>query len=74
MIDIEKVKQTIEKVRPSLQMDGGDIEFVALEDKVVKVKLKGACGGCPGATMTLKFGVERFLRKEVSEDIVVEQV
>lgn len=64
---IEKVKNVIEKIRPRLQMDGGDIELVGIEDNVVKVKLKGACSGCPGAQMTLKMGVERMMKEEIPE-------
>ena len=61
----EQVKAAIEKVRPFLQRDGGDIEFVAIEGKVVKVRLKGACSGCPMSQMTLKGAVEQSLKKEV---------
>jgi Fe-S cluster biogenesis protein NfuA len=68
MADIEKVKQVLETVRPYLQMDGGDVEFVAMNDEgVVTVKLKGACAGCPGATRTLKLGIERKLMEECPE-------
>jgi len=61
----EKVKKAIEKIRPLLQRDGGDIEFVALEDNVVKVKLQGACCGCPMSQMTIKGVVEETIKKEV---------
>lgn len=64
----EKVKDTIETIKPSLQSHGGDIELVGTdEDKTVKVRLKGACSGCPGAQMTLKQGVERLLKEKVPE-------
>ena len=63
----ESVKAAIEEIRPSLQMDGGDIEFVALEGKKVKVRLKGACYGCPAATYTLAFSVEKHIKKRVPE-------
>jgi Fe-S cluster biogenesis protein NfuA len=63
----EKVEKALEKIRPSLQADGGDIELVDVIDGVVKVKLKGACGGCPMSQMTLKMGVERVLKQEVPE-------
>ena len=64
----EKVQGAIEKIRPSLQADGGDIELVEVsEDGVVKVRLTGACHGCPMSQMTLKIGVERILKKEVPE-------
>ena len=64
----EKVKQALETMRPQLQADGGDLEFVSLEpDGKVFVKLTGACGGCPMATMTLKQGVERYLKDTIPE-------
>ncbi len=63
----ERIKAALEEIRPSLQMDGGDIEFVGLEDNVVKVRLKGACHGCPSAGYTLALGVERHLKKRVPE-------
>ncbi len=64
----EKVKELIEEVRPNLQSHGGDIEFVDVdEDNNVKVRLKGACSGCPGARMTLKNGVERLLKEKIPE-------
>ncbi|HAS54390.1 MAG TPA: hypothetical protein DCS42_09820 [Nitrospiraceae bacterium] len=62
----EQVLAALEKVRPSLQADGGDIELVSVEaDGVVKVRLRGACGSCPMSTMTLKMGVEKILKQEV---------
>jgi len=62
----EKVKEALDKVRPSLQADGGDVELIGVDDKgVVKVRLTGACGGCPMATMTLKNGIEKTLKEEV---------
>jgi Fe-S cluster biogenesis protein NfuA len=69
----EKVEATIAKIRPFLQRDGGDIELIDFneDDKQVKVRLQGACQGCPGAAMTLKLGVERTLREEVDPTIVV---
>ena len=64
----EKIEKALAKVRPSLQADGGDVELIEVSDEgVVKVRLTGACGGCPMATMTLKAGIERVLKKEVSE-------
>ena len=61
-----KVKETLESIRPQLQADGGDIELVSVEeDGTVKVRLRGACAGCPGAAMTLQFGVERILKEVV---------
>jgi Fe-S cluster biogenesis protein NfuA len=62
----EDVQGVIDQIRPQIQMDGGDIELVEVTDQgVVKVRLRGACAGCPGATMTLKFGVERILKQKV---------
>jgi len=59
-----KVKETLDTIRPQLQADGGDLELVNIEeDGTVKVKLRGACAGCPGAAMTLQFGVERILKE-----------
>jgi Fe-S cluster biogenesis protein NfuA len=64
----DKVKAALENVRPSLQADGGDVEFVSVNaDGLVSVKLTGACGSCPMSQMTLKMGIESYLRKEVPE-------
>ncbi|GHT91113.1 NifU family protein [Spirochaetia bacterium] len=64
----EQVKEALDNVRPSLQMDGGDVEFVSLaDDGTVSVKLTGACGGCPMAQMTLKMGIENHLREKVPQ-------
>ncbi len=63
----EQVKEVIAEIRPHLQMDGGDIEFVAMEGKIVKVRLKGACATCPSAQMTLQMGVERTLKSRIPE-------
>ncbi len=64
----EKVQKAIQDVRPSLQADGGDIELISVsDDGLVKVRLKGACGTCPMATMTLKNGVENYLKKVIPE-------
>ncbi len=68
MIEKATIETAIEKVRPSLQADGGDIELVSVdEDGKVTVKLTGACHGCPMSQMTLKQGVETFLKKEIPE-------
>ncbi|MBM3419759.1 MAG: NifU family protein [Bacteroidetes bacterium] len=67
-ISIEKVKKALDRVRPYLQSDGGDIEFIEVTaDNVVKVRLTGACHGCPYSMMTLKAGVEQTLMKEIPE-------
>ncbi|MBN2429494.1 MAG: NifU family protein [Deltaproteobacteria bacterium] len=71
----EKVEEILEKVRPYLQRDGGDVELVDVEeDGTVKVKLKGACGSCPMATMTLKMGIEKTLKEHIPEVKEVVQV
>jgi len=71
----EKVQEALNKIRPALQADGGDVELVeASEDGVIKVRLKGACGGCPMSQMTLKMGIERILKKEVPGIKTVEAV
>jgi Fe-S cluster biogenesis protein NfuA len=71
----EKVEQALAKVRPVLQADGGDVELVDVSaDGVVKVRLKGACGGCPMSQLTLKMGIERQLKKEVPGVTSVESV
>ncbi len=71
----EKVEEAIQQVRPMLQRDGGDIEFVSVDETgVVKVRLKGACGACPMSTMTLKQGVEKYLKQHVPEVKEVVQV
>jgi Fe-S cluster biogenesis protein NfuA len=65
----EEVKNALDDVRPSLQADGGDVEFVSFaEDSgTLSVKLKGACGGCPMAQMTLKMGIENYMREKVPQ-------
>jgi len=70
----EKIKAKLEEIRGMLQADGGDLELVALDGKTVKVRLKGACGGCPHAVMTIKQGIERMLRAEIDTAITVERV
>jgi Fe-S cluster biogenesis protein NfuA len=71
----ERVQTIIDKIRPDLQADGGDIELVDVTaDGIVKVRLHGACHGCPGAAMTLKMGVERTLKKHIPEIKSVEKV
>ncbi len=71
----EQVQAVIDEIRPMLQADGGDIELVEVgEDGNVKVRLQGACKGCPGAQMTLKMAVERRLKAKVPEVQAVEAV
>ena len=69
-----KIRAKLEELRGMLQADGGDLEVVSITGSDVKLKLTGACGGCPHATMTIKQGIERMLRKQVDESITVEQV
>lgn len=61
----DEVLEVLDKLRPFLQRDGGDVELVDVEDGVVKLKLMGACGSCPSSTITLKAGIERALVEEV---------
>jgi Fe-S cluster biogenesis protein NfuA len=70
----EKVEKIIDKIRPALQADGGNIELVDIVDGIVKVRLMGACAGCQGAQMTLKMGVEKALKEEIPEVVSVEAV
>ena len=70
----EQVQEALEKIKPMLQADGGDVELVEIDNGTVKVRLKGACSGCPMSQMTLKNGIERFLKKEVPEVEAVESV
>ncbi len=75
MVDKEKIKEVLDKVRVSLQADGGDAELVDISDEgLVKLRLTGACSGCPMSEVTLKSGIERALRENVSEEITVEGV
>lgn len=70
----EEVEKALDKIRPALIADGGNVELVDVEDGVVKVKLTGACGGCPMSQMTLKMGIERVLKQEIPEIKGVESV
>jgi Fe-S cluster biogenesis protein NfuA len=71
----EKIEDALNKVRPSLQADGGDVEFVDVDENgVVKLRLTGACGGCPMSQMTLKMGIEKILKQNVPEIDRVESV
>jgi Fe-S cluster biogenesis protein NfuA len=69
-----KIRAKLEELRGMLQADGGDLEIVAIDGMIVKLRLKGACGCCPHAAITLKQGIERILRKEVDSSLTVEQV
>ncbi len=70
----KKITARLDELRCMLQADGGDLEVVAIEGKVVKMKLRGACGGCPHAAMTIKGGLERILREEIDPEITIERV
>ena len=70
----DKITARLNEMRQFLQADGGDLEIVEIEEKVVRLRLKGACGGCPHATMTIKNGLERILREEIDPEIVIERV
>ena len=70
----KKVQKALDEIRPSLQADGGDVEIVAVEKGVVKVRLQGHCVGCPMSALTLKQGIETHLKKRVPEVVKVEAI
>ena len=70
----KKVQKALDEIRPNIQADGGDIQLVAVEKGVVKVRLQGHCVGCPMSAMTLKQGVEAHLKRRVPEVVKVESV
>jgi len=70
----EEVEKVLEEVRPYLRAEGGDIELVDVVDGVVRVRLKGACAGCPMSQMTLKWGVEQYLKKKIPSIVRVEAI
>ena len=70
----ERIEKALSNIRPSLQADGGDVELVDVEDDIVRVRLTGACSGCPMSQMTLKQGIEQFIKKEIPEVQRVEAV
>lgn len=63
----QRVEESLARIRPALQADGGDVELVDVKDGIVIVRLSGACGGCPMATLTLRDGIERILKEQVPE-------
>mgnify|MGYP000441072985 FL=1 len=63
----EQVEEALKKIRPMLQRDGGNVELIDVEDGIVKVRLQGACAGCPMSQMTIKNGIERLLKQEIPE-------
>ena len=71
---MEQVTEALDKIRPSLQADVGDVELVDVVDGIVKVRLKGSCAGCPMSTMTLKNGIERYLKQAIPDVKSVESV
>ncbi|BAD40030.1 NifU family protein [Symbiobacterium thermophilum] len=70
----ERVERALDLIRPAIRMDGGEVELVAVEDGVARIRMVGACGGCPMSTMTLKMGIERAVRQQVPEIRAVEAV
>ena len=70
----EEIKKALDEIRPALQADGGDVEYVGMDGDVVQVRLKGACNGCPMATLTLKNGIEVIIKKRVPGVASVEAV
>jgi Fe-S cluster biogenesis protein NfuA len=73
-LSITEVQKVLDEVRPHLQLDGGDVELVDVKDGIVKVKLTGHCAGCPMSQMTIKWGVENYLKKKIPSVKVVESV
>ena len=70
----EEIKKVLNEIKPALQADGGDVEYVGLEGDVVKVRLQGACSGCPMAALTLKNGIEALIKKKIPGVASVEAV
>lgn len=70
----KQIRAKLEELRSLLQNDGGDLEVVSIDGKTVKLRLKGACGCCPHATMTIKDGLERILREDIDPEITIERV
>jgi Fe-S cluster biogenesis protein NfuA len=70
----KRVRDALEEIKPQIQADGGDIDLVAVENKTVKVRLRGACAGCPMSALTLKQGVERLVKARVPEIDSVEAI
>jgi Fe-S cluster biogenesis protein NfuA len=73
-MSVVEIQKALDEVRPHLQMDGGDVEFIEYKDGIVKVKLKGHCAGCPMSQMTIKWGVEQYLKKKIPAIKAVEQI
>ncbi len=71
---IEKIQAVLDEIRPALQADGGDVEFIDYNDGIVTVRMQGACGSCPMSVMTLKQGIEARMKERIPEVISVEQI
>jgi len=71
---IEKIQAVLEEIRPALQADGGDVEFIDYNEGVVTVRMQGACGSCPMSVMTLKQGIEARMKERIPEVVSVEQI
>ncbi len=71
---IEKIQAVLDEIRPALQADGGDVEFIDYNDGIVSVRMQGACGSCPMSVMTLKQGIEARMKERIPEVIAVEQI
>jgi len=71
---IEKIQAVLDEIRPALQADGGDVEFIDYNDGVVTVRMQGACGSCPMSIMTLKQGIEARMKERIPEVVSVEQM
>ena len=71
---MEKVQEVLDKIRPRLQADGGDVELVEVDNGIVKVRLQGSCKGCPMSQLTLKMGIEKLLKEEIPEVTEVQAV
>ena len=74
MVEEREIRAALEDVRPHLQADGGDLDFIGIEDGVVKVRLKGSCAGCPMSQNTIKWGVENYLKKKIPGVKAVEAI
>lgn len=71
---IEKIQAVLDEIRPALQADGGDVEFIDYKDGIVLVRMQGACGNCPMSLMTLKQGIETRMKERIPEVVAVEQI
>lgn len=71
---IERIQKVLEEIRPALQADGGDVEFIDYSDGIVHVRMQGACGSCPMSVMTLKQGIEARMKAAIPEVKAVEQI